>query len=62
MAAATETATSNAQMKKLVAEVRQVVRDNVRTDDIVLALYQCDMDVERTVQALTEGLCVRALT
>ena len=40
-------------MKQLVAAVRAVV-NNVKNDDIILTLHQYDMDVARTIQALTE--------
>lgn len=40
-------------MKAAVSRVRAVVQ-NVRNDDIALALHQYDMDVDRTIAALTE--------
>ena len=53
--------TEQQHMKQLVAAVRAVV-SNVKNDDIILALHQYDMDVARTIQALTERkfICSRA--
>lgn len=41
-------------MDEKIAKVREVVR-SVNTNDIILALHNYDLDVERTIQAFCEG-------
>ncbi len=42
------------EMNQKVASVREVVH-NKSTNDIILALHNFDMDVERTIQAFCDG-------
>ena len=46
-------------MDEKIAKVREVVR-SVNTNDIILALHNYDLDVERTIQAFCEGINTRA--
>lgn len=41
-------------MDEKISKVREVVK-NVSTNDIVLALHNFDLDVERTIHAFCEG-------
>lgn len=41
-------------MEERIAKVREVVR-NVSANDIVLALHNFELDVEKTIQAFCEG-------
>lgn len=59
--------TSAAQYKKekkvieeKVSKVRQVV-PTIKTNEIILALHNYDLDVERTIQAFLEGLYLNFL-
>lgn len=42
-------------MEERIAKVREVVR-NVSANDIVLALHNFELDIEKTIQAFCEGL------
>ena len=42
-------------MDEKISKVREVVK-NVKTNDIVLALHNFELDVERTIHAFCEGL------
>jgi hypothetical protein len=42
-------------MDEKIAKVREVVK-NISTNDIVLALHNFELDVERTIHAFCEGL------
>ncbi|PAV73309.1 hypothetical protein WR25_18889 [Diploscapter pachys] len=46
---------TNKIMADKVQRVREVVRGNVKTDDIILALHSFDLNVEKTIQAFCEG-------
>lgn len=47
-------------MEERIAKVREVVR-NVSANDIVLALHNFELDVEKTIQAFCEGIYVNFL-